>query len=232
MPEIVHYRFLMSPFCARVDAALRWKELPYRAVEVHPVRRAEIAFARTRAVPVLTVDGEVVEGTGRILRRLDEIAPGSRLYPEDRAARVRVEEVESWADEHGPPMMWGQLLREPRALARFLESTANAAPLGAVERIGWRLGAERMLRRQVAPLMKGRTPDEAVAEWYRGTEGLAEGPAVHLYLLGDERTAADLAVFSFLAILYRCNADMPGLGDFASMAAWFQRVLGESGDGG
>lgn len=243
MSELVHYRFLMSPWCARVDAVLRWKGLPYRAVEVHPVQRTEVAFAPSRAVPVLKDGERVIEGTAAILRHLDERAPAPRLYPESRALRVRVEELERWAETFGPPMMWAQLLSEPKALGTFLSITAHHAPLTPTEKFAAGLalrlpvpralaafGPEGRLRASVQPLLGGKTPGEAVRAWYQGLERVAEGPAKWLYLLGDEITAADWAVFSFPLVLHRVGAQVPGLSDYPSLAAWFQRIHGDSGD--
>ncbi len=230
MSELTHYRFLMSPYCARVDAALRWLELPAKRVEVHPLNKKEIAFSSSRAVPVLKDGQQVLEGAPAILRHLDGKVSGKPLYPLDPRKRTEVEELERWAEEAGPAMMWSQLFREPRATKEFLHITAQSAPLSFAEKLGWRLGAEKMLKQQTTPLLKGLSPNEAVGRWYRKMEDLADGPATWLYLLGDEMTAADLTLFSFFLILHRVNATLPGVTDFPSMAAWFQRMHGDSHD--
>jgi glutathione S-transferase len=53
---------------------------------------------RERTVPVLRIEGRRVQGSTQIARVLDELQPQPPLYPDDPAARRRVDELERWID--------------------------------------------------------------------------------------------------------------------------------------
>src|SRR5207253_4946210 len=71
--------------CAAVARGLELKGMPYRTVELPPPLHAAIQRARfgARTVPGLRLDGEKVQGSRAILRRLDELHPDPPLYPAD-----------------------------------------------------------------------------------------------------------------------------------------------------
>jgi glutathione S-transferase len=78
---------------SRAGAAMvRHKRIPHRVVTLmpglHPVLVRLAGFER-HTVPALEVDGVQVQGSCRIARFLDELAPDPPLYPGDPAARPR-----------------------------------------------------------------------------------------------------------------------------------------------
>ena len=70
-----------------------------------------------RTVPGLKIDGEKVQGSRAIMRRLDELVPEPPLFPHDAAARARVDEAERWGDEVFQPvareLIWAALMTQP-----------------------------------------------------------------------------------------------------------------------
>lgn len=51
--QLTLYQYKTCPFCSKVRAFLDFHALPYRVVEVNPVRKAEIKFSSYRKVPIL-----------------------------------------------------------------------------------------------------------------------------------------------------------------------------------
>ncbi|XP_055456706.1 prostaglandin E synthase 2 isoform X2 [Psammomys obesus] len=51
--QLTLYQYKTCPFCSKVRAFLDFHSLPYKVVEVNPVRRAEIKFSSYRKVPIL-----------------------------------------------------------------------------------------------------------------------------------------------------------------------------------
>jgi glutathione S-transferase len=70
-----------------------------------------LAGFRGGTVPALKLDGQRIQGSRRIARRLDERWPEPPLLPADPALRERVEEAERWGDEQLQPI--------PRRLFRY-----------------------------------------------------------------------------------------------------------------
>ena len=96
-----------------------------------------------RSVPVLRIDGIRVQGSTRIARVLEGLAPVPALFPSEHAARRRVEELEAWADVN--------LQETVRKLARWAAKCDPAAvgPIAAASDIPV---SERLLARVVPPL--------------------------------------------------------------------------------
>jgi glutathione S-transferase len=105
-------------------AMVRHKRIPHRVVTLmpglHPVL-VRLAGFSGHTVPALEVDGRKVQGSRRIARVLDELAPDPPLFPSDPAARARVEEAERWGERVLQPV--------PRRLFRYLMLTQQSARL-------------------------------------------------------------------------------------------------------
>ena len=117
---------------SRAGAAMvRHKRIPHRVVTLmpglHPLLVRLAGFER-HTVPALEVDGVQVQGSCRIARFLDELAPDPPLYPSDPAARARVEEAEHWGERALQPV--------PRRLFRHRGPAGAARPGGRADRGG------------------------------------------------------------------------------------------------
>jgi glutathione S-transferase len=87
--------------CAAVAAMLAAKGVDFDRVDLFP------GFSRiwlrllgfpAGTVPALRLDGVRVQGSRAIAKALDERRPEPPLFPADRAARARVEEIEAWGE--------------------------------------------------------------------------------------------------------------------------------------
>jgi glutathione S-transferase len=90
------------------------KGVEYESVDVLPLNQRihlRLAGFRGGTVPALKLDGQRIQGSRRIARRLDERWPEPPLLPADPALRERVEEAERWGDEQLQPI--------PRRLFRY-----------------------------------------------------------------------------------------------------------------
>jgi glutathione S-transferase len=188
--------------CACVAKALELKGISYRTVEFPPALHAPILrmLFGARTVPGLKLDGEKVQGSRRILRRLDELRPDPPLYPADPARRERVEEAERWGDEVLQPLgrrlLWPGLKRRPEAMVGYSEGSQLGLPAAMV-----RISAPLLTRLSVA---LNQASDDAVRADMRALPGyldqvdawIAEG-----VLGGDPPTAADLQIASTLRLL-------------------------------
>jgi glutathione S-transferase len=85
-----------------VRRMLDFKGLRYDEVSMTPgahcVQLRLMGFPAT-TVPAMLIDGEKVQGSTRISRRLEQLVPEPTLFGADPATREAVETAELWADE-------------------------------------------------------------------------------------------------------------------------------------
>jgi glutathione S-transferase len=125
--------------CQTVVLALQLKGIPYKTIELPLPLHAAIQRVRfgERTVPSMILEGgEKVQGSRRILRRLEELAPEPSLYPADPALGAAVEEAERWGDEvfQSIPrrLLWMGFARQPRAMPSYLAGSRIPLPDPAV----------------------------------------------------------------------------------------------------
>ena len=125
---------------AAVAKALELKGVPFKVVELPELAHIPLQRMRFggRTVPALRFeDGEKVQGSTEILRRLDVRAPKPRLFPEDAERRARVEELERWGAEELQPFTGESIQDEDtvcHAGASMARSAAVVAAAGATLR--------------------------------------------------------------------------------------------------
>ena len=146
------YVVMASHPCWAVKRALELKGIEYKRVELPVTMHVPLQRLRFSqgTVPGLTVDGEKVIGSRKIMHRLYELQPEPPLYPSDREARARVEEADRWGDEIlqslARRMSWWTLRANPRASISYgadsnipLPGFAAAGLTPLVSRIEWRI---------------------------------------------------------------------------------------------
>lgn len=94
------HRIPFSTNVERVALAAAHKGLAVEWVDHDHADRSEVrALSGQDLVPVAELDGEVVVDSMRIVERLEALAPDPPLYPEDPAARARVDVFVEWFNE-------------------------------------------------------------------------------------------------------------------------------------
>lgn len=106
MKSIRVHRIAYSTNVERVALACGIKGVEVEWID-HPDddRAAVIELSGQPLVPVAEIDGEVFADSIRILERLELVAPGPPLYPDEPAARASAEVFVEWFDRvwKGPP---------------------------------------------------------------------------------------------------------------------------------
>ncbi len=90
-----------SPYAMSVFVALHEKGLPFELVTVDLAEKANLepeyaASSLTRRVPTLVHDGFALSESSAITEYLDEVFPGTLLYPKDAAKRARARQIQAW----------------------------------------------------------------------------------------------------------------------------------------
>eukprot|EP00049_Salpingoeca_infusionum_P018077 m.355667 g.355667 ORF g.355667 m.355667 type:complete len:326 (-) comp17302_c0_seq1:418-1395(-) len=87
--DLVLYQYQPCPFCTKVRTYLDYYKVPYKKVEVEPLRKPEIKFSSYKKVPILVVNGTQFNDSTEIVAALD-----SELQDEHMANITSVKEKE------------------------------------------------------------------------------------------------------------------------------------------
>lgn len=197
--------------CAAVEKAMQLKGLAYSVWEWPPPLHApmqKLLFG-ARTVPGLTIDRrEKVSGSRAIMRRLDELAPEPRLYPE---GRPEVAEADRWGDEVLQPiareLIWTGFTHRPDAMISYGQSSRLPMPAPVI-----RLSAPLITR---AERRLNRTGDEIAGRRLKELPGhvaRVDGWLAGGTLGGAEHpNAADLQILSTINLIATFEDARPAL---------------------
>ncbi|HLJ02914.1 MAG TPA: glutathione S-transferase N-terminal domain-containing protein [Solirubrobacteraceae bacterium] len=183
--------------CWAVARAFELKGVGYRRIEWPPGMHAAMQQLRfgSRTVPGAVFDGHRVSGSRAIMRRLDELVPEPRLYPDERVA-----ELDRWGDEalQSLPrrLTWWALRRRPAAILSYAQDSRLPFPAFVT----------RALTPLIAPVewRLNSVSDESARRDLRELPGLldqVDGWVDEGLVGGEQPNAADLQIGSSLALL-------------------------------
>jgi glutathione S-transferase len=196
------YVIASSHPCATAVAAMRFKSVAYRVVELpaelHRIHQ-RLRFKRP-TVPSMIVEGKKVTGSIAIVHRLDELVADPPLLPRESMRRVDVEEAERWGNDVLQNVVRrieiAAHLRRPEALSSYMQDS--------------RLPASPLIVRLAGPLVMRSARRFHGAHEHAIRADLAALPA-HLdhvdeliaagVIGGDQPNAADLQIGSCLQVL-------------------------------
>ena len=116
---------------------LEAKDIDYKRTDLMPVvsKGAVRAFGFPgNTVPALKMDGEKVQGTGKIARFLDAKIPEPQLVPTDPKKLAKIEEIEAFGDVElqgiARRTVWNALRRDKAPLRSYSEGAKLGIPIG------------------------------------------------------------------------------------------------------
>ena len=182
----------LSPPCAKVHMALRWKRLTYDVIDLTAPWQVKRYNSRGR-VPILLVDGSTVVDSTDILTELDRRFPEPRWTPRDARDATEAKILEDWADEvlyfYGLYLRWcvPENVERMRAVAfgRLPWPARWIVPPLAIREV------RRRARGQGVGLKDRATVEREFDECLNAIESLLEGRS---WLAGTDPSRADLAV--------------------------------------
>ncbi|CDF40289.1 unnamed protein product [Chondrus crispus] len=224
-PEIVLYQYEVCPFCNKVRAYLDFHDLPYRVVEVDPLRKTELAkFDKSyRKVPIAIVNGEQVNGSGAVIERVAALM--------EHGGHAKPSEVErqwlTWLDDKLIHLVAPNIYRTMNESLQTFDYIADNAKFSSWQRGTIRYsGAIAMYF--VARKLKNKygIDDEreailgALQEW---TEAIKKGGGK--FLEGRESPGvADLSVYGVLKSIETFDTFTEVKRKNEELAEWFDRT--------
>ena len=186
--EISHYN-------EKVRWALDYKRVPHIRRSLLPgfhAWKAEHLTGDTSTTPVLTIDGQSIGDSTRIIAALEERWPEPPLYPPDAAQRQRALELEEFFDEElGPHIrraLYQELLPHP-GLVVPLFSHGQRLPSRMLLRAGFpllRVGVRRTFA------ITAEAAEESRAKTVAAMDRLEHEISSSGFLVGESFTVADL----------------------------------------
>jgi microsomal prostaglandin-E synthase 2 len=214
------YQYAACPFCSKVSSLLGYKKIAFDAVEVHPLKKKEIAFsADYRAVPIyIDHEGVQVNDSTLIMRHIDREFPGNPVFDGSAAETKWL----AWSEEYVQGM--------PTVVYKDLPSSLKSfSYITKVGKFGWldrrivqfsgalvmTLVAKKIRKRQgiVDPpaFLRGR-----VTEW---ADGLKGSP----FMGGEKPNAADMAVYGISRVVAGLEAGKI-FSENAAFSMWLNRM--------
>jgi len=223
--SITLYQYDLSPFCDKARRILRFKKQAFVTEEVTllaslgPLRRKNPAGK----VPFLVCDGEMVADSTDIAHWAERRWPAPSLLPTDPWARAVCHVLEDWADES---LYWYEVylrFRLPHNARRWVPELTkhDVRPMRAMAP----LVVPQVLARTLAAQGLGRKTQAGVlADLERHLEALegllTRGP----FLVGEQLTLADVAVFAQSFCIQGSDEGARALERRPTVTAWMDRV--------
>ena len=199
------YQFCISHYSEKVRWALDYKGINYQPVNLLPGQHRKTILSLTRdesSVPVLDHDGEIVQGSSRILDYLDETFPDNPLTPADSQQKAQALAWEKRLDEEAGPAIrtwiYHYFLQRPKVVVPML-----TAGTPFYNRILLSLAFSRVdeIMREAMKINQ-KTADQAQETLESLLTELAEVYRKQPFLAGEHVTRADITAGALLAPLF------------------------------
>ncbi len=224
MPEVVLHQWEMSPFCNKVRRCLAHKGIEYQVIDYNGLEaRKAASLSAVGQLPVLDYDGKRIQDSTRILEFLEEKHPSPPLYPTDPTLLARVRFWDDWAAQS---LYFYEIyfrMLDPASMERALDLICSGRPRW--ERAVMKLVFHRRYPKKLAQQGLGRLPpDEVERKFFTLVDGLETLLAQSDWLVGDQRTMADLSVAAQLDELLRTSDLRARIRERKRLTEWIARA--------
>jgi len=215
------FQYAVCPFCKKVEAILKYKKIPYDAVEVHPLNKKEIKFSEDyRKVPIyLDEDGNQINDSTPIMKHIDGKHASITVFDDSPNEQKWVK----WSDETLvralPPLIYKTL---PSSLKAFNYITKEGKFSFFQRALIKYSGALVMMMVAKKKAKKNNIPDPALHfenclnEW-------SEALGSHPYIGGQNPNGADMAVFGILRSVHQLPAKKY-MEDNQKVIDWYKKM--------
>ncbi len=213
MSDLILHHYPNSPFAEKIRLAFGLKNLAWTSCDVSPIMPKPELQALTggyRRVPVLQIGADVYCDTLLICEVLESLNPAPSLYPQGLTGLART--LAQWADGtlFSTAMAYNFSPKGGMEYARL--NPAQDMKVFAMDRGAMRGGAPRMY------------PGDATAAYKSYLRRIATMLENSPFVLGDQVSVADLAIYHPLWFTRRLPAVADVLATNAAILPWMDRV--------
>ncbi|MEE9901787.1 MAG: glutathione S-transferase family protein [Acinetobacter haemolyticus] len=220
------HQWEISPFCQKVARMLKFKGIEFETINYNGVLGAKVPMlSKVGKVPVLDINGQRIQDSTRIARYLDEAYPDlPRLYPLDPIQKAYAELWEDWADELLYFYEIHFRVSDADALDHAVAISAQGRPKHEV--ILMKPLLKSALSFQLKMQGTGRMAKADIeAEFIRHLERIELVLNATGWLVGDQKTVADIAVASQLLEIVRTSKVWGAkINSYSNISAWIKQI--------
>lgn len=220
------HQWEISPFCQKVARMLKFKGIEFETINYNGVLGAKVPMlSKVGKVPVLDINGQRIQDSTRIARYLDETYPDfPRLYPLDPIQKAYAELWEDWADELLYFYEIHFRVSDADALDHAVAISAQGRPKHEV--ILMKPLLKSALSFQLKMQGTGRMAKADIeAEFIRHLERIELVLSATGWLVGDQKTVADIAVASQLLEIVRTSKVWGAkINSYSNISAWIKQI--------
>ncbi len=201
----VLWQLQLSHYVEKVRWALDYKRIPHFRRSLLPALhalKARRVTGDTSTAPVLTIDGDSIGDSARIIAAIEQRWPRPQLYPEDAAQRRRALELEAFFDQElGPHIrraFYQELLPHPNLVVPLF---TQGRPLAArALRAGFPMLRVGMRRRFE---INAESAADSRAKIVAAIDRLEREISPSGFLVGETFTVADLTAAALFYLIAR-----------------------------
>lgn len=218
------HQFEISPFAVKIRRLMNYKGLSYSTNNLPLVAQGEIKKrSPSGKLPCLEHDGKLIQDSTDIAYYLEQQFPDKTVIPDDPALAALVHIIEDWADESlyfyemrlrfmvgdNVKTTLPKLLAEDKGIVKWL--LAKVIPSGM----------KKILNNQGV----GRKPEQQLfIDIERHLKAISDLLHNQEWLVGNQLTLADLAVFSMVECFNDTKEAKQRVAQYPKILAWYQRV--------
>ena len=212
MSDIILHHYEFSTFSEKVRAALGFKKLSWRSVDIPGLPPRPLLSPLTggyRRAPVLQVGADIYCDTHAILAALERLCPEPTLFPAGSQGLAR-----------GLGFAWERQMWIPTIGVLVHYIGEHIPPEFLKDRKEGYLGVD-ISKQAMAPQFQEHVQFvRAQIAW------LAQALSGRRFLFGDAPSAADLACWQTIFLLRKnCPADVDALLGLQAIVGWYERIL-------
>lgn len=239
-PDIVLYQFEVCPFCNKVRAYLDYYKIPYRVVEVDPLRKTELKEldGTYKKVPVAVINGKQVNGSSAVIDAVNVFLPeGENSGQPGTEINSKTKSEEHWLDwleNHLIHLIAPNIYRTPSESLQTFNYIADKSKFSAWERATIRYtGAAAMfmigkrLKKKYDIKDEREAISQAVNDWM---DAIRNGGGMYLDGRRDPGVA-DLSIYGVFKSIETFDTFTEVRQRNQEFAQWFDRtkqIVGES----
>lgn len=221
------YDFPTSPFCTKVRALLRYKQIEFKTVNALSAKHWwRLQRHGGGKVPALDWDGEFISGSTRIAQLIGQQRPTPVAWPLEPEQRREHDALEHWIDEpfHFLALWchWQDAEGWAAVRGRF-----PPGPLGFAVAHAYRLRIRGQLRRQGTGL---KTPGQIEAELRAMLDTASRRLGESTWLFGEQPTVCDFAWYGQLLFLRRSPLGGRLLQGWPTLNTYWRNAHAQYGD--
>lgn len=227
-PEITLYQYEVCPFCNKVRAYLDYNKIPYRIIEVDPLRKTELSHLPSayRKVPIALVNGDQINGSSEVISHVDALIRGEKHSLTDKENTWL-----KWLDDRLIHLIAPNIYRTWSESLQTFEYIADNAKFSTWQRASIKYSGAtamyfvgRRLKKKYDITNEREEMHSAIMEWtdaIRNNEGTFMG--------GDQPGVVDLSVYGVLKAIENFDTFQELVDRNVELGGWFERMRGVVG---